>query len=833
MTPLLLFYGVFCASWHQVYPEATTDREQLSTHFDPAHDSPESLGGEQNTGDGALLQEHGSGPGSGWQNDDWSAAKDSLDVRRAQRLLSNLRENFHVDDNYIENLPSDLRGDLTASLKGSRFWTTGNDDSQVVREVKKARQEEEGELNSLSQNEDYLESNNDLNSNELWRNSPDDVDARSPLEQRDRNSPDQYDARQQENRPPKKDISRTQHERWTEDTRDEHMKRKRKRQQKMKLKETLQEARNDRQQQKQIVNNEGQSSPHIVFILADDLGYNDVPWHNPDIQAPELLKLARTGVLLENHYVLPLCAPSRAALLTGLYPFRYGKQASARPLSPTGLNASITLLPQRLKTFGYRTHLVGKWHLGYCSWAYTPTNRGFDSFYGYYLGSQTYFSRFKKLSPKKGSPFWYDQNEVVNDDDDLHRRPPDTSHHELKLQHQLTEEAAKHATTKGGAGQDWLTPEHMADGGYDFRFNHQPITNVSEIYSNDLYATRAEQVIQDHASRTPGDPLFLLLSLQAVHGPVEVPLKYRRMHRSEMNLDRRTFHGMVSAMDEVVGRVVAQLKASGLYHNSVIVFTSDNGGNVRAGGNNFPLRGSKGSLFEGGTRGVAFIHSPLLPRTGYKFTGLMHMVDWPKTLIHLASGKHLVARQTPRLEQHLPRPSWPGGLFSDGGEEESEDDDDDEEAEEEDDGDGDGMNLWPAILKNRKSPRTSFVYNLRKQPMRGAIRHKNWKLVVGGGGRFDGWVPPSDVAGGAISSCCSSWHSKTPISNVMLYNLKDDPLETTDVSDLRPDVAANLKARLRAYVLESREPHSPRDDPRGHPRLHGGFFSPGWCQPLV
>ncbi|CAL4062064.1 unnamed protein product, partial [Meganyctiphanes norvegica] len=103
--------------------------------------------------------------------------------------------------------------------------------------------------------------------------------------------------------------------------------------------------------------------PNIVLIVADDLGFNDVPWHNPDVKAPHLNKLARRGIILENHYVMPVCTPSRAALLTGMYPFRYGRQIGAtRPLSPIGLNTSLTILPQRLQRLGYKTHMVGKWN---------------------------------------------------------------------------------------------------------------------------------------------------------------------------------------------------------------------------------------------------------------------------------------------------------------------------------------------------------------------------------------------------------------------------------------------------------------------------------------
>ncbi|CAL4226198.1 unnamed protein product, partial [Meganyctiphanes norvegica] len=117
-------------------------------------------------------------------------------------------------------------------------------------------------------------------------------------------------------------------------------------------------------------------------------------------------------------------------------------------------------------------------------------------------------------------------------------------------------------------------------------------------------------------------------------------------------------------------------------------------------------------------------------------------------------------------------------------------------------------------------------------------RHKNWKLVVGNAGRFDGWVPPHDVTAGALlgeekKKCCSSWETRNGQNHFMLFNLKDDPLETTDLSDHFPQVVSTLKSRLRTYAMESINPQIPRDDPQGHPALHGGFYSPGWCNPVV
>lgn len=102
-------------------------------------------------------------------------------------------------------------------------------------------------------------------------------------------------------------------------------------------------------------------SPNILVLVADDFGYNDVSWNNPEMFTPELEKLARDGVILDTFYSQPRCSPSRASLLTGLYPFRMGIQrGNVSPFRPSGLSTQFKLLPQILKTKGYSTHLIGK-----------------------------------------------------------------------------------------------------------------------------------------------------------------------------------------------------------------------------------------------------------------------------------------------------------------------------------------------------------------------------------------------------------------------------------------------------------------------------------------
>nr|XP_006819264.1 PREDICTED: arylsulfatase B-like [Saccoglossus kowalevskii] len=137
--------------------------------------------------------------------------------------------------------------------------------------------------------------------------------------------------------------------------------------------------------------------PHIVLVIADDLGWNDVEWNNVDIKMPVLNQLAADGVIFNNTYVQPLCTPSRSALMTGYYPFKTGNQHQFLfNLHPAGLPLEYKILPERLKDVGYLTHAIGKWHLGFCKEDYLPTKRGFDSHYGPWTGS--FSSHYTKMT---------------------------------------------------------------------------------------------------------------------------------------------------------------------------------------------------------------------------------------------------------------------------------------------------------------------------------------------------------------------------------------------------------------------------------------------------
>ena len=137
-----------------------------------------------------------------------------------------------------------------------------------------------------------------------------------------------------------------------------------------------------------------QRQPNIVVILADDLGNADLGYRGSDIRTPNIDALAKGGVRLESFYGMPVCTPARAALMTGRYAMRYGLQTLVIfPSHTYGLPTEERTLPQALKEAGYRTAMVGKWHLGHADQKYWPQNRGFDHFYGNLVGEVDYFSK--------------------------------------------------------------------------------------------------------------------------------------------------------------------------------------------------------------------------------------------------------------------------------------------------------------------------------------------------------------------------------------------------------------------------------------------------------
>ena len=136
--------------------------------------------------------------------------------------------------------------------------------------------------------------------------------------------------------------------------------------------------------------------PHMIVMLADDLGWNDVSYHGDTISTPHIDQLSERGVQLDQFYVQPVCSPTRGALMTGRYPMRFGMQCGVvRPWASHGLPLEEQTLAEGLKKSGYSTAVVGKWHLGHFTGDYLPLQRGFDNQYGHYNGALDYFTHIR------------------------------------------------------------------------------------------------------------------------------------------------------------------------------------------------------------------------------------------------------------------------------------------------------------------------------------------------------------------------------------------------------------------------------------------------------
>lgn len=157
----------------------------------------------------------------------------------------------------------------------------------------------------------------------------------------------------------------------------------------------------------------GHAAPNVIFFLVDDLGSADVGFRGgKEIKTPHIDRIAKSGAVLEQFYVQPLCSPTRAALLTGRYPIRYGLQTGVvRPRFAFGLSLQERLLPEALRDAGYTTAICGKWHLGHITPEYLPTRRGFDHQYGHYNGALDHFTHIRD-----GGFDWHRNDKVCRDE---------------------------------------------------------------------------------------------------------------------------------------------------------------------------------------------------------------------------------------------------------------------------------------------------------------------------------------------------------------------------------------------------------------------------------
>lgn len=399
--------------------------------------------------------------------------------------------------------------------------------------------------------------------------------------------------------------------------------------------------------------------PNIIFIVGDDMGYADVGFHGcKDIPTPHLDRLAAAGVQFTNGYVTgPYCSPTRAGLLTGRYQNRFGHEFNPGA-GAEGMPTSEQTIANRLGAAGYKTALIGKWHLG-SQPAMHPLARGFQEFFGFLGGAHDYF-----------------------DDKGI-----------LRGELQAKEEA----------------------------------------YLTDAFGREAVSFIE----KNKANPFFLYLAFNAVHTPMQADDPRLKKFASIEDKTRRTYAAMMSAMDDAIGLVLAQLKDTGLETKTLVCFISDNGGptmpGVTVNGSvNTPLRGSKRTTLEGGVRVPYLISWPGTLKPG-KFEQPAIQLDLHATALAVAG-----VRATPEMKL-------------------------------------DGVNLLPHLHGETKTPPHDALY--WRFGTQTAIRAGDYKLV-----RYD-------------TTADLDPNVPRTISRPKLYNLKDDIGETKDLAADMPDKVKELQAK--------------------------------------
>ena len=354
-------------------------------------------------------------------------------------------------------------------------------------------------------------------------------------------------------------------------------------------------------------------SPNIIVILADDLGWNDISFYGGGVgggavQTPNIDRIAAEGVHFSNGYAgNATCAPSRAALLTGRYPTRYGFEftpapaemmrmaysfephreqlhpgffleenlAEFPPLEEQSVPASEILLPELLAEGGYHSMILGKWHLGQNE-GHAPNDQGFDEFLGFLSGAAM-FAEFDDPRMVKS----------IQEFDPI---------------------------------DQFLWPNLT----FAVRYNKEQHFAPDE-YMTDYLSTQAVRAIQANKHR----PFLLYLSYNAPH----TPLHARRSDYDALpminNHTERVYGAMIASLDRGIGRVMAALKAEGIDDNTLIIFSSDNGGADYVGlpDLNAPYRGWKMTFFEGGTHVPFFMRWPDRIAAGSKYQRPVSHID--------------------------------------------------------------------------------------------------------------------------------------------------------------------------------------------------------------
>ena len=472
------------------------------------------------------------------------------------------------------------------------------------------------------------------------------------------------------------------------------------------------------------------TKPHIVLLLVDDWGWANVGYHRDpstnEVVTPSIDSLVKNGLELDHHYAFKICSPSRSSLLTGRLPIHVNDANVPldyyNPKDPVsgypGIPRNMTGIATKMKAAGYATHQVGKWDAGIATLDHTPKGRGFNSSFGYFDHNNDYYTE-TTLPCRRHGPM-------------------------IDL----------------------------------WDFDHPANTSNGTGYEEHLFAMRVMDIVNNH---DPSTPLFLYYAPHVVHAPLQVPDNYLNKFSFIDDHDRQYYHAMVNYLDDVVGNLTAALQKRGMWDNLLFVTISDNGGSLLPGGgaNNYPLKGGKGSDWQGGIRVNAFVSGGFLPQAmhGKKTDGYIHLADWYATFCALAG----VDPTDERAEQANLPPI-------------------------------DSMNMWPLISgQNTTSPRVDVpASNMTLISGDYKILTGNVEQAAWTGPQYPNSTRPNGIIR-AIEQCGDTG---------CLYNIKTDPEERMNLAKQMPDVLEKMRAALREYQ-------------KGHFNPDRGSIWPGACDVAV
>jgi arylsulfatase A-like enzyme len=485
------------------------------------------------------------------------------------------------------------------------------------------------------------------------------------------------------------------------------------------------------------------AKPNIIVILADDMGFSDLGCYGSSIDTPHLDSLAANGLRFTDFHNTSRCCPTRASLLTGLYPHQAGVGHMVKDEGKPGyrgrLNESCVTIAEALKPAGYATLMTGKWHVGENK-GHHPLDRGFDRFWGSPGGGGFYFKEAMLLKKRE---IW-SGSERIDPPDDMYVTDDFTDHAIAFVTEAVTEHKKPFFLYLAHIAPHWplqAKPEDIAK--YKGRFDHGWDSERERRFTKQ----KTLGLVPENATLSPRDP-----KAKAWH---EMPAKKREnlAHRMEI------YAAQIDSIDQNLGRLIAKLKELGQFENTMIVFLSDNGCSAEGGSGGFnngkekspigtapthasaglewanasntPYRKHKISTFSGGTRTPFIVHWPAaVSAKGGLRRQPAHVIDIMPTVLEAAGTSYPA--------EHKEHPVTPL----------------------------EGKSLIPVFKEDTAAPRDLFWEHQGNK----AARLGDWK---------------------AIQSDGMEWQ---------LFDLSQDPTETTDLSEQQPERLAGLKAQWQAWA---------------------------------